>query len=316
MHKLALAAALALALTACGKPAEQQAAAPAPAATPAPAPAPAPVVDPAQAFAAKLDSVLAGAQRGDANKARDAHRHPKETLSFFELKPGMTVIEITPGGGWYTEILGPLMKGEGKLVTAIIDPASASSDRAKEYYTKANADFRAKLAADAASFGEVEVREFALSAPVLGEPGSVDMVVTFRNVHNWTGSGAAPGMFKAFFDALKPGGVLGVEEHRATEGTPSATDPRSGYMLEADVIKLAADAGFVLAATSEINANPKDTKDHPNGVWNLPPGLNVKEGDDKAKYEAIGESDRMTLRFVKPEAAAAAPAGAEPAKAG
>jgi predicted methyltransferase len=318
MQKLALAAALALALTACGKPAEQQAAAPA--ATPAPAPAPAPVVDPAQAFAAKLDSVLAGAQRSDANKARDAHRHPKETLSFFELKPGMTVIEITPGGGWYTEVLGPLMKGEGKLVTAIIDPASAASERAKEYYTKANADFRAKLAADAASFGEVEVREFALSAPVLGEPGSADMVVTFRNVHNWTGSGAAPGMFKGFFEVLKPGGVLGVEEHRASEGTPSATDPRSGYMLEADVIKLATDAGFVLAARSEINANPKDTKDHPNGVWNLPPGLNVKEGDDKAKYEAIGESDRMTLRFVKPEAAAAPaaaePAAAEPAKAG
>ncbi|MCE3002189.1 MAG: methyltransferase [Xanthomonadaceae bacterium] len=317
MKKIALAAAVTFALAACGKPAEQQAAAPAPAPAPAPAAEPAAPADPLAAFAAKMDTVLAGAHRSDANKARDAHRRPKETLQFFELKPGMTVVEITPGGGWYTEVLGPLMKGEGKLITAIVDPASASSDRAKEYYTQANADFLAKLAADAANFGEVEVREFALSAPVLGEPGSADMVVTFRNVHNWTGSGAAPGMFKGFFDVLKPGGVLGIEEHRATPGTPSAAEPRSGYMLEDDVIKLATDAGFVLAAKSEINANPKDTKDHPNGVWNLPPNLNVKEGDDKAKYEAIGESDRMTLRFIKPEAAAApaAPA-AEPAKQG
>jgi predicted methyltransferase len=311
MQKIVLAAAVALALTACGKSAEQQAAAPAPA--PAPAAEPAAPADPMAAFAARMDTVLAGAQRSDANKARDAYRHPKETLQFFGLKPGMTVVEITPGGGWYTEILGPLMKGDGKAVAAIIDPNSAASDRAKDYYTKANGDFRAKLAADAASFGEVEVREFSLSAPVLGEPGSADMVLTFRNVHNWTGSGAAPGMFKAFFDVLKPGGVLGVVEHRASAGTPSAEDPRSGYMLEDDVIKLATDAGFVLAAKSEINANPKDTKDHPNGVWNLPPNLNVKEGDDKAKYEAIGESDRMTLRFIKPEAAAPA---SEPAKQG
>jgi predicted methyltransferase len=314
MQKILLAAAVALALAACSKPAEQQAAAPSPA--PAATPAPAPAVDPMVAFAAKMDSVLAGSQRSDGTRARDAFRHPKETLQFFELKPGMTVVEITPGGGWYTEVLGPLMKGDGKLVAAIIDPASASSDRAKEYYTKANADFGAKLNAAPDAYGEVVVQQFDLKAPSFGEAGSADMVVTFRNVHNWTGSGAAPGMFKGFFDVLKPGGVLGVEEHRASEGTPSATDPRSGYMLEADVIKLATDAGFVLAAKSEINANPKDTKDHPNGVWNLPPGLNVKEGDDKAKYEAIGESDRMTLRFVKPEAAAAAPAAAEPAQAG
>ncbi|MFN9792257.1 MAG: class I SAM-dependent methyltransferase [Pseudomonadota bacterium] len=313
MKHLALVAAVALALTACGRSAEQQAA---PAPGPAPA-APEAPADPLAAFAAEIDAVLAGAHRSDANKARDGHRHPKETLQFFELRPGMTVVEITPGGGWYTEVLGPLMKGDGRLVTAIIDPASAASDRAREYYTEANAGFRAKLAADAANFGEVEVREFALSAPVLGDPGSADMVVTFRNVHNWTGSGAAPGMFKGFFDVLKPGGVLGIEEHRATPGTPSVEDPRSGYMLEDDVIRLATDAGFVLAAKSEINANPKDTKDHPNGVWNLPPSLNVKEGEDKAKYEAIGESDRMTLRFIKP-ATAVAPAApaAEPAKQG
>jgi predicted methyltransferase len=317
MQKLALAAALTLALAACSKPAEQ-AAAPTPAPAPAPAVTPAPVVDPAAEFAARFDTVLAGAQRSDANRARDGWRHPKETLQFFEIKPEHTVIEITPGGGWYTEVLGPLLNGTGKLVVALIDPASAASDRAKEYYTKSNEEFRAKLAADAPTFGSVEAREFSLSAPVLGEPGSADMVVTFRNVHNWTGSGAAPGMFKAFFDVLKPGGVLGVEEHRAAPGTKSAEDPRSGYMLEDDVIKLATDAGFVLAAKSEINANPADTKDHANGVWTLPPNLNVPEGEDKAKYEAIGESDRMTLRFVKQAApaAATAPAPAEAPKAG
>jgi predicted methyltransferase len=229
----------------------------------------------------------------------------------------MTVVEITPGAGWYTEVLGPLMKGDGKLVAAIVDPASASNDRAKEYYTKANADYGAKLNAMPDAYSEVTVHQFRLDSPSFGDPGSADMVVTFRNVHNWTGSGAAPGMFKGFFEVLKPGGVLGVEEHRAAPGTKSAEDPRSGYLLEDDVIKLATDAGFVLAGKSEVNANPKDTKDHPNGVWNLPPNLNVKEGDDKAKYEAIGESDRMTLRFVKPTAAAApAAATAEPAKSG
>lgn len=313
MQKLALAAALTLALAACSKPAEQTAA-PTPAATPAATPAP--VVDPAATFAAKFDSVLAGAQRSDANKARDAWRHPKETLQFFEIKPEHAVIEITPGGGWYTEILGPLLGATGKPVVALIDPASAASDRAKEYYTKSNEEFRAKLAADAASFGGVEARVFSMSAPVFGDPGSADMVVTFRNVHNWTGAGAAPGIFKAFFEVLKDGGTLGVVEHRAAAGTKSAEDPRSGYLLEDDVIKLATDAGFVLAAKSEVNANPADTKDHANGVWTLPPNLNVPEGEDKAKYEAIGESDRMTLRFVKQAAAAPTPAPAEAPKAG
>jgi predicted methyltransferase len=310
MNKLVLAAALTLALAACQKPAEPQAVAP-----PAP-PVAAPVADPAAEFLARIDSVLAGPQRSDANRARDAWRHPKETLSFFELKPGQTVIEITPGGGWYTEVLGPLLKGNGKLVAAVVDPASASSARGTEYYTKSNTEYRAKLAADAASFGEVEVREFSLTAPVFGEPGSADVVVTFRNVHNWTGSGAAPGMFKAFHAVLKDGGTLGVVDHRAAAGTPSATDPKSGYLLEDDVIKLATDAGFVLAAKSEVNANPKDTKDHPNGVWNLPPSLDVKEGDDAEKYKAIGESDRFTLRFIKQPAATPAAAAAEPAKAG
>jgi predicted methyltransferase len=301
MTKLTLAAAIALSLAACSQPSEPPAAA-----APAPAPAPAaPAVDPAVAFATKLDTVLAGAHRAEANRARDSWRHPKETLSFFEIKPGMTVIEITPGAGWYTEVLGPLMKGDGMLISALIDPESASSDRAKEYYRKSNGDYRAKLAADAANYGEVGVRDFRVDQPVFGEPASADMVLTFRNVHNWTGSGNAPGMFKGFFDVLKPGGVLGVVDHRASPGTKSAEDPRSGYVLEDDVIKLATDAGFVLAAKSEINANPKDTKDHPNGVWNLPPSLNVKEGDDPEKFKAIGESDRMTLRFVKPAAPAA-----------
>ncbi len=294
--RLLLAAALVLALTACqGGPPTTRAEAP-PAAAAEAAPAGAAAAD----FAGRIDGILAGAQRSAANRARDRFRNPKETLAFFGVEPGMTVVEITPGGGWFTEILGPLVAGKGQLIAAVVDPATARSARAREYFASGNQRLRDKVAADAASYGSVVIREFSIDAPVFGAPGSADRVLTFRNVHNWTGWGTDAAMFRAFFDVLKPGGVLGVEEHRAAPGKSLDEVKNSGYLPVDYVVGLATAAGFVLDASSEVNANPRDTRDHPNGVWNLPPTLNVRDGDDHAKYQAIGESDRMTLRFVKP----------------
>lgn len=305
MRKTLLVSTLLLTLAACQQEAAPpQAAAPAPAPAAAAEPAPAPAPSPAEAFAAKLDSVLAGAHRNDANKARDQYRHPKETLGFFGLAPGQTVIEITPGGGWYTEILAPVLKGEGTFIGAIIDPASVASEGAKAYYTKGNQALRDKLAANPELYGEAQLVEFNMSTPNFGADGSADLVVTFRNVHNWVGQDAVQGMFNGFFKVLKPGGVLGVVEHRAkADDTRDVKElAKTGYFPEAAVIEMATAAGFQLVEKSDINANPADTKDHPNGVWTLPP-TNQVEGiaeADQAKYKAIGESDRMTLKFVKP----------------
>ena len=256
-----------------------------------------------------LDAILAGAWRDPANAARDAHRHPRETLAFFGVGPSQTVIEISPGGGWYTEILAPLAQGKGRYIGVLNDPSKAGSERATEYYANANTKFREKLAAHPDVYANASVIEVDPAAPVFGEPGSADVVLTFRNVHNWVGAGSEAAMFKGFFDVLAPGGVLGVVEHRAAPGKTMEEVKESGYLPEDYVIGLATAAGFVLEEKSEINANPADTKDHPNGVWTLPPG-NRHDEADKAKYAAIGESDRMTLRFVKPAAPAddAAPA--------
>lgn len=250
---------------------------------------------------AALKAAIAGELRSDANKSRDASRHPLETLSFVGVAPNATVIEITPGSGaWWAEILAPYLSQGGSYVGAVVDPAKAASERARDYFTADNAKLRERLAAP--GFGKVELREFNSAEPVFGPAASADVVLTFRNIHGWVNGGNDQAMFKAFFEVLKPGGVLGLEQHRATEGADVKEAARSGYVPEAYVIELAKNAGFELAGSSEINANPKDTKDHPNGVWTLPPVLRVPEGDDKAKYEAIGESDRMTLRFVKPAA--------------
>jgi predicted methyltransferase len=251
------------------------------------------------AFWARYAEVAQGAQRSAENKARDQYRHPKETLEFFGLKAGQTVLEITPGGGWYTEILGPLMKGQGKLTAAIVDPSSLEKESTRDYYKNNNKKYRDKLAADAASYDQVEVMEFNLNEPKFGPGGTYDLVMTFRNVHNWVSSKADAAMFKGFYAALKPGGVLGVEEHRAKQGATMEETFKSGYLPEDYVIKLATDAGFKLDKKSEVNANPKDTKDYAEGVWTLPPSLTLKD-KDRDKYLAIGESDRMTLRFVKP----------------
>jgi predicted methyltransferase len=246
------------------------------------------------AFSHKLDQVLAGSQRSDKNKARDQYRHPKQTLEFFGLKPGMSLIELTPGGGWFAEVLAPLQKGSGPYTAAIVTPKKKEGEDAQDKDALSK-----KFAADPEHYSEAKVIQFDSKAPNFGPPNSADMVVTFRNVHNWVMNDSAPATFKACFDVLKPGGVLGVTDHRAKPGTDIDSIKKSGYIPEDMVIKFATDAGFKLDAKSEVNANPKDTKDYPEGVWTLPPTLQLKD-KDRDKYLAIGESDRMTLRFVKP----------------
>lgn len=243
--------------------------------------------------AAQVNGVLAGSWRSAKDRARDVYRHPAGTLQFFDIRPDLTVIEITPGGGWYSEVLAPLLQSDGHYVAAV---ASAPKDRESQRNESA---LKRKFLSDPAQYAHAAVREFDPNAPVLGAPDSADRVLTFRNVHNWVMNDSAPAMFKAFFAVLRPGGVLGVVEHRAAAGAKLAAVKTSGYVPTAYVIKLATDAGFKLDGQSEINANPKDHKDYPQGVWTLPPtyALGAK---DKAKYAAIGESDRMTLRFVKP----------------
>ena len=257
-------------------------------------PVPAPVPDPAEL----LETMLKNPARSPENVARDAYRHPRETLSFFGLHPTQTVIEITPGAGWYTEILAPYLRGTGHYIGAIVDPTKQPNEGGKAYYTNSNDALRAKMMAAPQVFEGAMLVEFDLGGPVFAAPGSVDLVLTFRNVHNWLAKDQAQGMFNGFFAVLKPGGILGVVEHRADADV--AEGDKSGYLSENQVIALATAAGFLLEEKSEINANPKDTKDHPNGVWTLPPTLKVPAGEEVQKYKDIGESDRMTLRFVKP----------------
>ena len=245
-----------------------------------------------------LASALKGAWRSADNVARDKYRHPGQTLSFFEVTPGESVIEITPGGGWYSEILAPYLHDSGQYIAAVVDPAAYPEGKSRDYQQNNRTKLETKFSASADQYGKAKVVAYDPKAPVFGAANSVDTVLTFRNVHNWRGSGQAEGMFKGFYEVLKPGGVLGVVEHRAKADV--AADDKSGYVGEAQVIAMAEAAGFKLEAKSEVNANPLDTKDHPNGVWTLPP-VNDHEAADDAKYKAIGESDRMTLRFVKPE---------------
>lgn len=242
-----------------------------------------------------LDAALAGEHRSEANRARDVYRHPVETLGFFGIKPDMTVVELWPGRGWYTEVLAPYLRDKGKLYAAHF-PAQSEV----EYYQKGLAAFKAMLAANPALYDRVVLTELGPPDSVAVAPAaSADAVLTFRNMHNWMGQGNDVKVMQAAFAALKPGGVLGVVEHRAAANATAEQVKDSGYMTEEMVIKAAEAAGFVLEAKSEINANPRDTRDHPKGVWTLPPSLAL--GDtDREKYVAIGESDRMTLRFRKP----------------
>ena len=258
----------------------------------------------AAAADAQLQAAVKAPYRASENTARDAWRHPAETLTFWGLKPKQTVIEVVPGGGYWTEILAPYAKATGgTYVAGVTDIDNA---RNKDAAQKAVADFQARYA-DAARYGKVQTTGFGPASAPLGAPGSADLVITARNIHNFSYTpGFLDKAMKDFYAVLKPGGVLGVEEHRANAAN-RAPNARDGYMTVAEVVAAAQKAGFRLAGSSEVNANPKDTKDHPFGVWTLPPtrqtspnGQPPNPSFDRAKYDAIGESDRMTLKFVKP----------------
>lgn len=259
---------------------------------------------PVQAADAQLHKAVDNPARGAEHRARDAWRHPVETLTFWGLKPRQTVIELSPGSGYWTEILAPYAKTTGG--TYVTTGADLANPKVSEGAKKGRADFEARYA-DPAKWGPVKVVNFGPQSGPLGAPGSADMVITARNIHNFLyQQGMLDKVLKDAFDVLKPGGVLAVEEHRADPRpeTPGVTD---GYVAVKSVVAAAEKAGFRLAAQSEVNANPKDTKDHPFGVWTLPPtrrtapgGQPANPGFDRTKYDAIGESDRMTLRFVKP----------------
>jgi len=238
-----------------------------------------------------LSKAVAGEHRSAKNKARDQYRHPVETLTFFGFKPNMTVVEITPGGGWYTDILASALKGSGKLYGAHYPDAGAD-----DYYSKSRKNLEKKLASNVV-FNEVVLTDFiAPKQSELAPEGTADLVLTFRNLHNWKDAGVKQ-VFKDAYRALKPGGVLGIVEHRLPAGV--APEKAAGYVSETETIIQAKAAGFRFVAASEVNANSKDLAIHPKGVWTLLPNLALKE-KDRAKYLAIGESDRMTLKFVKP----------------
>ena len=259
-------------------------------------------VMPAQAADAQLKAAVDGAQRAPENKARDAARHPVETLTFWGLKPKQTVIELSPGGGYWTEILAPYAKATGG--TYVATAADLDNPKLSDGAKKGRAAFEAKYA-DTAKFGPIKYVNFGPVSGALGAPGSADIVITARNVHNWMMNNTLDKVLKDAHAVLKPGGVLAVEEHRS-DPKPELPGVTNGYVSTATVIAAAEKAGFKLASKSEINANPKDTKDHPFGVWTLPPvrqssasGQSADPAFDRTKYDAIGESDRMTLKFVK-----------------
>lgn len=246
---------------------------------------------PATSSARTLDEVIAGDHRSPRNKARDPYRHPKETLEFFGIRPDMTVVEIWPGGsGWYQEILAPYLHEKGTYYSAGFDLALTEG-----YYFKNNQKVAARLASDADLYGKVIVTELAPPEKLQIAPaGSADLVVSFRNYHNWQMNGQGEIVLRAVYSALKPGGVFGVTDH----SSPAPKD-KDGYVNPADLIAAAEKVGFVLEAESDVNANPKDTHDHEKGVWTLPPTL-AGDPADHDRMKAIGESDRFTLKFRKP----------------
>lgn len=244
-----------------------------------------------------LQAAVDHESRTDQYQVRDEFRHPKATLEFFELEPSMTVVEIWPGGGWYTEILSPYLADEGQLYAAHF-PENSDSD----YYQRSLENFKEKLTTNPV-YGNIELTEFAPGADTdIAPPRSADRILTFRNLHNWYMQEGEEGVlqaFRHFHQTLKPNGMLGIVDHRLPESADAEAFKDSGYVQESWVIDLAEQAGFEFVASSEINANPKDTADHPKGVWTLPPTLTLGD-EDKEKYEAIGESDRFTLKFQKP----------------
>lgn len=236
-----------------------------------------------------LSEAINNEVRSGTNIARDVYRNPAKTLSFFRLRSDMTVIELSPGGGWYTEILAPYLKDSGKLIVAHFNPESGG------YYKRSREKFEEKIQA---SDVYEKVTILNLDSEVYSKSGEVDVVLTFRNLHNWIGPQIDVVLSNAY-ESLKPGGFLGVVEHRANPGVSLSEMKKSGYVTEEWAIATAEKQGFVLVERSDLNANPNDRKDHPAGVWTLPPSMAMKE-IDREKYRAIGESDRMTLLFKKP----------------
>ncbi len=247
-----------------------------------------------------LQTILASSHRSQENRDRDKYRHPAQTLEFFGLRPNMTVVELWAGNGWYTEILAPFLAPKGQLIVTNFAPNNSKLPMVV-FQQKLALAFQQKLAANPEVFGKVKVAP--INPPkelTLAPDNSVDMVVTFRNIHNWVSAGYADQVYAAAYKALKPGGILGVEEHRAKPGTLLQESIKTGYMSEDGVIAAVEKVGFKLLDKSEINANPKDTKDYVDGVWALPPSL--RQGQkDRQRLLAIGESDRMTLKFIKPK---------------
>ena len=235
-----------------------------------------------------LEAAISSEERSPKNVTRDSSRHPYETLTFFEIKPDMKVVELSPGGGWYTEILANYIHKPGQLIAAHFD-----KDSQRAYFQRSRASFEKRIDEDPL-FKDIEIVDLSSS---LAEPGSVDAVLTFRNLHNWLGP-QMDSIFANSSKALKPGGIFGVVEHRAKPGTSMEMMKKSGYVTEEHAIAVAKKHGFRLVNRSEINSNPKDSANHPGGVWTLPPGLRLKD-KDREKYIEIGESDRMTLLFMK-----------------
>jgi len=243
----------------------------------------------------KLSAAATGDHRAQKNIERNRYRHPVETLTWFGIRDDMIVVEIAPGGGgWYTEILAPFLRDSGRLYAA-----SYNSDSKIEYFRRNAKKYLDKLAAKPEIYDRVVVTEFEPPVkPDLQPRGDADMVLTFRNTHNWINNDTAGQTYRAIYEVLKPGGILGVVQHRGEAHMSGKAWAKKGYVPEADVIRLAESAGFELVGRSEINANPKDTKDYPEGVWTLPPSYRLKD-QDRDRYTAIGESDRMTLKFIK-----------------
>ncbi|MAP96310.1 MAG: hypothetical protein CMK07_15300 [Ponticaulis sp.] len=255
-----------------------------------------------EAVSMTLDDIVVGDWRDPANIERNQYRNPVETLEFFGVEPDDAVLEVWPGGGWYTEVLAPYLKDEGQYYAAMVDPSSAFGERAMTM-------FENNFLSHPDVYGDIETVILGRDSEPMFAEGSLDYVLTFRNVHNWMAGEYADKMFQDMYDALKPGGILGVVEHRLNSAETQAPGAPTGYVHEDYVQQLATAAGFVFVEGSEVNANEADTKDHPGGVWNLPPNLRTTDanGDEIADYDAsyfsdIGESDRMTLMFKKPTA--------------
>lgn len=257
-------------------------------------------------LAARVEAAMNGDHRSLENQARNRYRHPVGTLTFFDIRDGMKVMEITPGGGWYAEIIAPVVRDRGEFIVAAYDTSIEGQPSYRYGSQKVLLD---KFAARPDLYDQVRVQPFSPpQSASLGDADSLDLILTFRNVHGWIGSGIADDNFAEFARVLKPGGRLGVVQHRADSGSDSAKTSEGGYVSEEAVIALARSAGLYLEARSEVNANPKDNHGHKSGVWSLPPGLavceEIKDDEDRseceAPYRAIGESDRMTLKFRKP----------------